>query len=250
MVFNLGVKTSHTNRVVDLITKIADELGADITIATACGLLHDAGRFPQFSEYRTFSDSRSVNHAKLSALVVNESGILGELFNKSESEIIMLAILNHNKIAVGSDISADALLYTNMLRDADKLDILNIMVSHYESPVDEKDGIELGLPDLPIVTESVMCTAEAGEAVSYADMQCLNDFRILQIGWAADLNSPTACRIFRDARFVERIRGFLPTGARIDKLCERVTTELDRMIMNPAEVFLGNQLQEKNLSAD
>jgi hypothetical protein len=45
----------------------------------AVALLHDVGRFPQYRRWRTFRDSESDNHARLSLEVIRHEAVLEHL---------------------------------------------------------------------------------------------------------------------------------------------------------------------------
>ncbi|MEI3508262.1 MAG: HD domain-containing protein [Bacilli bacterium] len=55
----IKMKYNHSLRVQKLCKEIAEKTGYsenDIKIAEVIGLLHDYGRFPQWTEYKTFND--------------------------------------------------------------------------------------------------------------------------------------------------------------------------------------------------
>ena len=61
-------KQEHSLRVMRISEEIAKRLNwkkEEIEIATLIGLLHDIGRFEQYQEFKTFHDSRSVDHGDL-----------------------------------------------------------------------------------------------------------------------------------------------------------------------------------------
>ncbi len=61
----LDLKLKHSEKVSEICSEIADSMGwnenGDNWMAHA-GLLHDVGKFPQYSKYGTFFDSISVDH--------------------------------------------------------------------------------------------------------------------------------------------------------------------------------------------
>ena len=79
---NYVLKESHTYAVCDNALLIARGLGLDeeeTALAAVIALFHDAGRFPQYRDYRTFRDSVSKNHAVLGAKVLLEQQLLAKL---------------------------------------------------------------------------------------------------------------------------------------------------------------------------
>ena len=210
LAFNISLKIDHTARVVALSREIAGSESLDPAIAAACGLFHDVGRFPQYLRFRTFVDSRSVNHACLSLDTLREHGVLAGL-DSDVVAIIEQAVLHHNKAELPIGLPRSIVPYAAVLRDADKLDILHILCHHYEHPSDQGQGIELGLPDTGTVSPAVIDAVAAHRIVRHADLTSVDDFKLLQIGWVHDLNTPCARRIFRDRRYLSRIRAVLPS---------------------------------------
>ncbi len=131
------LKVDHTYRVAELADTIAKSLnlpGEDIDLAWLLGMLHDIGRFEQLRRYNTFIDSVSVNHAALSADILFLSkdgnkapGMIREFIDdSSEDDIIQKAIRLHNVFILPESLTERELLFCNILRDADKIDILKV----------------------------------------------------------------------------------------------------------------------------
>ena len=57
-----------------------------IYTARAAALLHDAGRFQQYAEYKTFSDALSEDHAELGVKVIQNSGLLDNVKSVQQTE--------------------------------------------------------------------------------------------------------------------------------------------------------------------
>ena len=81
---NFDIKKNHSERVALLATTLAEKMKwapAEADLAYLAGLLHDVGRFRQLSEFNTFDDERSVDHADLGVKVLTEGGLL-EIFDE------------------------------------------------------------------------------------------------------------------------------------------------------------------------
>ena len=115
----IKMKEDHTYRVVEYAKEIAKSLSLsdeDINIACICALFHDIGRFPQYSEYHTYHDSLSFDHGDKSYEILKELNY--------NNEIVLKAVKYHNKYKVDDSLNERELLFANITRDADKLDIL------------------------------------------------------------------------------------------------------------------------------
>lgn len=112
-------KYDHTYRVVKYTKKIAQSLNLskeDIELAMLCGLFHDISRFKQYTEYKTFTDSKSFDHGDMGYTILKELGI--------DNNIILMSTKIHNKYQVDESLDDRTKLFCNIVRDADKLDIL------------------------------------------------------------------------------------------------------------------------------
>ena len=160
----IALKVEHSKRVADLCETIAKSNGMkqeDLDLAWLIGLLHDIGRFEQLRRWDTFSDARSTNHAKLGAEVLFSQFagtppfevISGEgevpaprknpgiaLFaglsaseirfrdfveGTKEDDLIHTAIATHGDYRLPDDVPDRTRRFCNIVRDADKLDILH-----------------------------------------------------------------------------------------------------------------------------
>lgn len=130
----IKLKIEHIKRVSELSREIAKNLNLDeehIRLAEVIGLFHDIGRFKQIEIYNTFRDKDSVNHAEYSIKVLYEDNLI-EKFDIEEKykETIKIAILNHNKNKIQEGLSKEELLYSKIIRDADKLDIYYTLLEY------------------------------------------------------------------------------------------------------------------------
>jgi HD superfamily phosphohydrolase YqeK len=127
----VALKISHIGRVTENCKMIAEYLGLsdeEVKLAQLIGLFHDIGRFEQVRIADTFSDKDSgVNHAELSNKVLFEDGLIRNFIeDDSYDKIIKTAVYNHNRACIEKNISERELLFSKIIRDADKLDIFYI----------------------------------------------------------------------------------------------------------------------------
>ena len=154
----IKLKVDHTYRVAALSERIASSLGLgddDTNLAWLIGMLHDIGRFEQWKNYGTFSDAESIDHAHYGVELLFEDGLiekfasendtkdlkgtkdLKETAVKSENEeketkeiseldILRTAIWNHSAYRVEEGLTDRVKMFCNIIRDADKIDILKV----------------------------------------------------------------------------------------------------------------------------
>ncbi len=145
----ISLKVAHTYRVASLCEEIAKSMALteeDRNLAWLSGMLHDIGRFEQVRQYGTFQDAVSVNHAMLSADLLFKEHLMDRFsdeteLNKDSLHILERAIRLHNVFKLPSDLTERELMFCNILRDADKVDILKVnceipMSEIYDEPVE------------------------------------------------------------------------------------------------------------------
>lgn len=136
-------KYYHTYRVCELSLEIARSLDLneeDSSLVYLIALLHDIGRFSQVKIYNTFDDLKSVDHAYLGYKILFEDGLIREfVIDEKYDNFIKKAILNHNKYEIESGLTEKELLFSKVIRDADKLDIIYNII-HFNNIVFSSDN--------------------------------------------------------------------------------------------------------------
>lgn len=232
---NIVLKEEHTHRVCREIRDIGGALGLDeddLRLAGVMALFHDLGRFPQYAEFGTFSDWRSCDHAALSVKVLLEDGVLDDL-DPSERDLILKAISYHNKASLPDGESDRCLLFSKLLRDADKLDIWSVLLDYYQRRKAEgyrNEALELDLPDDPRVSEEVRRDLLAGEIVKMKNLKSLNDFKLLQASWVFDIYFWPALVAVRDRRYLEQTPEHLPDSEEVDQIFGLLRSRLEERI--------------------
>jgi HD superfamily phosphodiesterase len=109
---NLRLKQEHTRRTCQESVYLASELALDenqTRIAELVALFHDIGRFPQFTQYRTYNDPRSVDHCRLGVEVLRQEGIL-DVLPAEERRWVETAIELHGRKSLPADLGGQTLL--------------------------------------------------------------------------------------------------------------------------------------------
>lgn len=157
----------HTFRVMKNAEKIAKSLNLDdedITLAKLIGLLHDIGRFHQLEKYNTINDKKTIDHASYGVdILFNDHYIEKYTTNKEYYSIIKKSIANHNKLTTEPNLTNREQLFVNIIRDADKIDILHIIERYHElnfkydgitSKIKEDFYHNISIPYVDITTNS------------------------------------------------------------------------------------------------
>lgn len=230
---SFALKKEHTLRVCKEILNLGGLLGLHLEegfIAETAALFHDIGRFEQYKRFRTFADSRSENHAELGIKVLKEDHVLDAL-ERVPRDLIIKSILYHNRLSIPENETEACLLFSRLLRDADKLDILHIVTEYYQRSGSERSAaIELDLPETSDVSESVLNNLRTGRLVSSKDLKSVNDFKLLQLGWVYDINFKPTFQIISDRGYFTAIRNVLPPSKDIDEVFSMITEYLEKKI--------------------
>ena len=145
---NLNRKYYHTYRVVNNCEDVAKSLNLseeEIKLAKLIGLLHDIARFEQWERYQTFSDAKSIDHGNFGVEILQKNKFIRNFIKEdSYDNIIIKAIKNHNKFKIEEGLNEKELLFTKIIRDADKIDILNESLTLFFKRKEEIEEIENG----------------------------------------------------------------------------------------------------------
>lgn len=124
---NIMRKYHHSFRVMEFSKEIAISLNLneeEIYIASICGLLHDIARFSQWTKYQTYIDSNSFDHGDEGEKILENNNFIKKFVQDDEIiSIILNSTKYHNKASIPL-LDKKHELFANIVRDADKLDII------------------------------------------------------------------------------------------------------------------------------
>ena len=209
----IQIKVIHSRKVEEICRTLAEELvwsAEDIVTASAAGLLHDAGRFSQFTEYGTFSDADSVDHGRRGYDVVKESGILSRC-SETDRNRILDGILYHNLRTIPSEARPDSLPFVKLVRDGDKLDIYRIIRERIENNMlgdhlKEALFIRAEGPANPLAIREIWNR----ETVSNENLISMAAFTLMQMSWVFDINYVPTLRRIRESGILNFLASALP----------------------------------------
>lgn len=215
------IKESHTLCVQAICRELATHLclpPQEVMLAEISGLLHDIGRFRQFTVYRTFDDARSVDHAELGLSVIEDEKLLHDL-PEQEKNAVIFAIRNHNKKEISPTHDRRLLLLARLLRDADKLDIYRVL-----SPF-------LTASDGSGVSADFLKKFAAGEQVDYNEIRTLDDRKLVRLMWVYDINFSWTLQRVAAKGYIEEIISCLPPDRAVAEGVQRLQEYMTRKCM-------------------
>ena len=200
--YKISMKYYHTFRVEKICGEIAVLLGLDqdkINLAKLIGLLHDIARLEQYTQYKTYDDLNSIDHADLAVEILKKDDYIRKYITTDEyDEIILKAIKYHNKYSIGEDVDEEEKLFCEIIRDADKLDIFHIKVN--ENFVSQKEEIEK-----EVITKETFEQFVKKEVVDRKNVKNNLDRIIVLIAFIYDFNFMESYKIVKEHNYIDRI---------------------------------------------
>ena len=210
--FDLGdpkidLKLHHTFHVVDACfylaraLKLSDE---ETYIACLIGLLHDIGRFEQLTRFHSFDDSL-LPHAKLSVEFLFPQGHIRDYLPRkyaSWTSILEAAIEYHGVFRLPDKLSEKELLFTRLIRDADKLDNFRVKASDSMEAMLDVTETELTRESL---SDYAFHTFMKKEPLINALRETRPDMWLSYVAYLFDLNFPASFVWIQESGYMEKI---------------------------------------------
>lgn len=200
----IKLKIAHIERVSQVAKQLAEKLNLDeedIKLAELIGLLHDIGRFEQVKRYHTFVDKNSVNHGELGVKILFEEGLIRDFIEDTKfDEIIKLSILNHNKSDIEEGLTEREKLHAQIIRDADKTDILNLLTFEDKQTAWEKDDLSDDK-----ITDEIYREFMEDKKIDYAKKETSADILVSHFAYVYDLNFKETYKIIKENNYYDEI---------------------------------------------
>ena len=257
----IRLKADHTLRVADLCRQIAASIRLspeDTDLACLAGILHDVGRFEQVRIYHTFRDAVSVNHAQFSADLLFKEGLINdytealkatdpdrkadpdgnagreEILSAEDLQTIEKAIRLHNAYRLPEDLSQRERMFCDILRDADKIDILRVnretpMTEIYDLPEDEFLDSQ--------ISDTVYEDMLAHRNVDRANSRTGVDFLMGHIAFVFGLVYPVSFRLVKEQGYLDQMLAFESRNVETRKRMERIRAEVESFLIEKGETL-------------
>ncbi len=210
--YYIRLKRGHSLRVCAIMRRLGRSLDLadeEIILAQAIGLLHDLGRFDQYDRYRTFRDPVSLDHGAYGADLIAANGLLGDL-NAADRKVLLTAVRQHNKAALGDHLPDASRFWAGLVRDADKLDIWDVVtVRTIRNPPPACSAPDGRLSDAPRVSPAVLEALRAQTCVPTAALRTHHDQALFHMGWVFDLNCVQSLRRVMERGYLARLHASL-----------------------------------------
>lgn len=204
--FQIKRKVDHSLRVMELCKTIAKNLNLDseeISLAELIGLLHDIGRFEQMKVYNTFNDSISIDHGNLGVKILKDNNYIRKYINEDKyDKIIFSAIHNHNKYKIEEGLSEKEQLFSKIIRDADKIDILfQATCITWKNSIEQVENGKLKKEDIrPFIERRMIDRLKDLKNIEYPMNHILTIY-----GFVFDINFGISYKILKQKNYINLI---------------------------------------------
>lgn len=207
------LKLEHTLRVAADARAIAAGMNwpeREVNLAEAVGLFHDIARFPQFRQYRSFSDADTVDHGDLGVRTLEKEGLLDDVSAEPRA-LILHSVQYHNKRDLPRVLTAHEEKHLRLIRDADRLDIFFICWDTIKTGrIHDHPEIIMHIDFKGLPTPSVLDQFERGGSIDYRCMKSMADRFVLLLSWMHDMSYDSTKRLVRERGILEKFIAVLP----------------------------------------
>ena len=204
-------KYYHSLRVAKIMILLARKMNLsddDTLLAFKIGLCHDLGRFREV-ERNGKLDNRIFDHGAYSNKILYNDTFI-KYMDITEHELFRKAIYCHNKKDLTNNLDSRETLFANMLRDADKIDIIGT----------RSLGNKLYFEELP--TKIVFDNYMNNHSIDICDMKTSADSTILFLSFVKDLNYDASFDLVIDSTYLNNLLKVIKVDDNYKKLFDEI----------------------------
>lgn len=230
----IKLKIDHTYRVAELCELIARDLKLDeyeTDVAWLTGMLHDVGRFEQIKRYNTFNDVQSVDHANFGADLLFKEGLIDRYVDGFHDDkygiIVENAIRNHSAFRIDERLDEYTVMFCNILRDADKVDIFRVNV---DTPAEDIYNVTTEELKNSQVSPEVMAAFDERHAVLRSCKKTVVDHVAGHIALTFELVYPISLQIANERGYLDKMMAFESDNEVTGKQFEEIRAKLNEYV--------------------
>ena len=203
----ISLKYAHSFRVAelsrDLGTYVRDNIDSSVNVELAelIGLLHDIGRFEQFKRYGVCEDRDTLDHALLGIQIIKENYYIYKFcLIEHLQDTMLIAIYYHNKFSLPDGYEGPNMVQSRIIRDSDKLDILQYTREIPFNTISGKDEIRN-----QYISDVVFNQIMRGTQIMSTDLSNDMDEWIKMISFVYDLYYPRSFEILKTEGYIDTL---------------------------------------------
>lgn len=229
------LKIEHTYRVSELCEEIAKSIHLsqeDLDLAWLTGILHDVGRFEQLRMYGTFNDALSVDHAALGADILFRDGMIRQFVNEEDADALLeKAVRCHSAYRIPDSYSERETMFSNIVRDADKIDILKVNV---EVPLEEIYNVTTKDIKTSQVTAEVMDAFYEHRAILRSLKRTAVDHVVGHISLVYELFYPVSVTLVKKQGYLDQLLHFTSENEKTKEQFAEIRKEMETFLCKAA----------------
>lgn len=197
----IEMKLEHSLRVMEISKKIAEGLELQeeqIEIATLIGLLHDIGKINQYENYKSNGYFKKFEHGDYGAYIL-DSDIRKYIETDKYDNIIKKSVKNHSKFQIEEGLTEEEILFSKIIRDADKIDIFYECICIFWNGIEDRIENET-IPD-NVLDQFRKHVVIKRRDDSYQEIESI--IRILS--FIFDINFKTSFEILKKEDYINKI---------------------------------------------
>ena len=180
----------------------------DKRIAVVNALFHDIGKVLLLTKNQeTMVILR--DHATSSAKIIQQLDFFQDLTPDIQS-IVIKSVEGHSKLKIPKMDTEQQYLFVRLLRDADKLDIYDLAWRFFKERTGLPPLMAVDLNQSTEISEKIIKSILAGKTANSEDLKSMNDYKLLLISMAFDLNFKYSFRIMSERQYIQKIYETLP----------------------------------------
>jgi hypothetical protein len=150
----------------------------------------------------------------------------------AERQWVETAIEHHGHKCLPVDLTGPTLLFAQLIRDADKLDIYRVVIEKYRQRQADPNSFhfEMEFPDEPGCSARVLEAVLNEQLVDYTWLRNLNDVKLCQLGWVYNFNFPASLALLRTRGFLDVFLDSQPAGSDTSRVREKIHSYVEARI--------------------
>ncbi len=230
---NIDLIKDHASRVYENVQELGASIDLDesnLLLLKVSALLHDIGRLEQLVKYGTYADNDEFNHIQIGLKVIEDHVVL-DVLDERDKQLIIDCIRLHD-ISVLPKIEDEQLLsLTQLLRDADRIDVLRIVSEYYtHKKVYPNRHLDMELKDIPGISKKISKAIMADKIANRENVENVNDLKLSQMSWVFDINNKKGFKMISEKGYVKAIFETLPKNDDVIDMYRNI------------KIFMENQL--------
>lgn len=205
---NIDLIKEHASRVEENVMELGTSIDLDesnLFLLKISAFLHDIGRLEQLVKHGTYADNDESNHIQIGLDVIREQDVLNVL-NERENELILDCVRLHEISVLPKIEDEQSLILINLLRDADRIDVLRIVSEYYtHKKIYPNRHLDMELKDIAGISKKISKAIMDEKIAKRDDVKNLNDLKLSQMSWVFDLKNKRSFKMVSEKGYVKAI---------------------------------------------